>query len=1172
MANTPREHPAYILFGVDWTPAKGSIVKGLQRQLDDAELQDALSTGRVQPTPRFVYTPLGYDGKQVGILTVPVEKDGPYTPVKDYEGLQAGAVYYRRGTQNQRATSAELKRIFAWFAGKYFASDEQQDDAWRQLFDAVHHFDPARTYILVADRIPPQAAESLYALGVPPWRAVIDFDPDSDISGLLSCIEGTLQNHRVIHRTVRGEYTVQPQPGTHWFFARGLSGRQETLVDNSHLAWLRTYKAELGRQLERIAGVINPSPAVALVLWSNNTLGKHLRTLIEELLGAFGDAVEIVIVSNDDLSFGVLDEEQGITFVKMGLRSLCGGLRVHFTDLNGPSEERYVLPTSSGSQIEIDRSDWLWLNQDIELLHRSVGVSGEDDAIEYRLGAEISWRNLHLRHDCDRDITAALRARVEADLKRRLTVRVNLYHEPGGGGTTVGHRLAWELHNTFPVGILKNYTPTETAARIRKLQALTESTVLIIIDGGQHAERDISDLYEILNAEKIPTVLVQILRRFQRQRQGKRQFWLNGRLSETEADRFRNVYSQAVPTKRLELAELARRHEHQQRNAFFFGLTAFGKNFRGLQGYVKGRTANLTDEQRRILVYLSMAHYYGQQSIPAQAFTSLLKISRSKTVALDAVFTDSARPALDLLVANQKGEWRTSHQLIAQEITQQVLSPVGSRIPEGVWRQNLTSWGKDFASFCRGDNQITSDRFLELVHRVFIYRDNVEVLGTERAGRNRFAQLIDDIPSSHGKREVLNHLIDLFPLEAHFHAHLGRFLSLNDENEKALECIDLAVSLQPNDHVLHHMKGMVLRHWMKAETRTEKSIDHCVAIAEKASESFEAARILRPDHEHGYISEVQTLIDLIDGVGRRKENLIRDLLTRPGTNPFLQGAVEKAEDLLDRVQHLHAGESLSDYAIRCRASLERIYGNYPGALQAWDSLLSRPEVAKPSVRRQIVWTLLRRSDGAWGRLTPKEINRMQRLLEDNLEEEVNDSTSLRLWLRVIRQVSSPPSLDSIIEKVSYWKVNTGALDAVYYLYVLHTLDALNGSIQGAKDAEQVLEECRRLAQFRRDRTRSFEWIGSGEGIGALIHQSLLGEWEDDFWGATESLVRIRGRIKEIGGPQRGLIEMRSGVEAFFVPGRSGFHSGRDENAPVDFHLGFSYDGPRAWNVQRTEVK
>jgi hypothetical protein len=123
-------------------------------------------------------------------------------------------------------------------------------------------------------------------------------------------------------------------------------------------------------------------------------------------------------------------------------------------------------------------------------------------------------------------------------------------------------------------------------------------------------------------------------------------------------------------------------------------------------------------------------------------------------------------------------------------------------------------------------------------------------------------------------------------------------------------------------------------------------------------------------------------------------------------------------------------------------------------------------------------------------------------------------------------------------------------DAAYYLYVLHSLRALDGSAQAVADTERALDECRVLGRFRRDRTRSFEWIGPGEGIQRLVHQSRLGEWKENFWGATEALARLSGRIASIDGPQKGSVELPCGIDAFFVPGRAGFHFGRDENAPV----------------------
>lgn len=64
MANTPREQSAYIVLGVRWTPESGATVVGLQKQFDDVDFQNAFRRDRVQPSPRFTYSPLRCSGNQ----------------------------------------------------------------------------------------------------------------------------------------------------------------------------------------------------------------------------------------------------------------------------------------------------------------------------------------------------------------------------------------------------------------------------------------------------------------------------------------------------------------------------------------------------------------------------------------------------------------------------------------------------------------------------------------------------------------------------------------------------------------------------------------------------------------------------------------------------------------------------------------------------------------------------------------------------------------------------------------------------------------------------------------------------------------------------------------------------------------------------------------------------
>ena len=1175
LANTPREESAFVVFGIDWSPEKGSVVVGLNQQLDDSELQDQFTSARIQPRPRFTYYPLRLDGRQVGVLEVPITHGGPFTAVDDYAfvkntaKIQGGAVYYRRGTQNARATGGDLSRINSWFASGIRGDSNLWDtDAWRQFLDGVRRFEPGRCYILAADCLRGAPGVPLDALGLQPWRAVIDFDPESDVAGLLSQVAATLKTRRVIHRSVDENDTVAPDPATHWYFARGLEGRRDSVQLGNHVSWLKTHKRPLTRQLERIANAISPMPVLVLAIWTDADSGKFLRTLIEEMHAAFGESVEVVVVS-ETARLASAVQENGGTHVHMSFKDLFRGLEVLHSKQQGAGRTGAVLPSQSGAPLELQAEDALWLSEDLELVHLGRGVDGSDDAREYRIGGEISWRNLNLKHDCERDIAPAVLQRVTQDLQSRQVTRVNLYHAPGAGGTSVGRRVAWDVHRTFPVAILRALTSDATAEKVGRVFGVTGHSVLVVIDGGSHAERDIDDLYNRLRANNTPAVLLQVLRRFDRQKVGPRQFWLDDRLSDEESDRFRNVYSQAVPARKLVLDAIAGRHG-RTRSAFFFGLAAFEDDYRGLRQHVAARIpSEVTETQKRILVYIAIAYYYGQQPVPAQTFAMLLGLPMSKKLVFRDAFAGPSSRVLELLVETADDRWRASHQLVALQILRKELTPSNVQAAVDVWRQRLSQWSKEFIDFCRAEGHPQSERLLELVRRVFIYRDNVEVLGTERASLTRYAQLIEDIPSPQGRVEVLQYLTARFPGEAHFHSHLARLLSQGGEYKRALECADYAIELQPGDQVLHHMRGMVHRQQMRMSIDARADLSEVTRLAKLAAESFSDARYHRPEAEHSYVSEVQTLISLVDYAGKGTRDVVREVLAQSRTDPFIRTALERADELLDQVRHLYGGEKPSHYVGDCRARLARFYGDYERALQAWDNLLARQDVDRPPIRRQIVWTLLRRRGEVWNALRNNELRRVTTLLEENLQEDSNDSTSLRLWLRAVRLPPVAASLDHVIERVSYWKANTNSWDAAYYLYVLHMLRALQGSTQGAADAERALDECRGLTRFRRDRTRSFEWLGNGDGIGSLVHQSRLGEWEGDFWGDTCALARVEGRIKSIDGPQKGVVEVRGAVDAFFVPARAGFYEGRDANVAVDFYLGFSYDGPRAWDVRRS---
>lgn len=1175
MANTPREETSYIVLGVRKNNDGSVELLGLDRNLDGANLQSQIDE-RVYPVPVFTYEELPYKGKTFGVIAIPPEKNGPYLMTINFNtSLRKDTIYFRRDSKNDKAKPEDTYKIMTWFktGNAYPAVLQHRIPQWENFIEAVHSFEQSRRYVLITGLFRNENPDIISAIGRVPWAWVLDLDHESQSFGLLKAVKTQIEAHRSLHYVVAGNRpTLNLDRGTYWFFARGKEGQETTLATGSWKDWKTRYGIEIQEQFKELAKTSKPLPVTCVVLWFETNLINHLKSCLEAALSAFEDTVEFVFVTKHPTDLDAVVEDFEATSVDISLQQLCSGLQVLLSSPAPTEEDQYLLPGSEAAPCPVDLKDQNWLEEELDIIHLNVGKvspDGRDVPRDFLRGAEITWYELNHRYDVDRDDTEKLKRRVEFELANKRTVRVNLYHEHGAGGTTVARRILWDLHRNYPCAVLlHNKKAAETAERLFRIASLTEQAVLLLIDSAQITGRQVDDLYDYLRSQHIPVVILQVLRRFKPPKP-----YLKAELKIDEVRRLIEKLSQTEPQKRGELERLITSSDKRNRTAFFIGLQTFGRDFIRLEEYVSNPLSALTSVQRQILVFLALAHHYAQTTLRGQVFAELLNIPKNRTVKLEEIFSEEVR--YYLLIEEQRGIWRTAHDLIAIEILEQILCPDETERMERkrLLRDTLANVAISFAKFCRGTSTIPSEEMLEIVRRTFIYRDNSELLGTEKSWQPQFSQLIEDIPISTGKLRVLEELTKLYPEEAHFWAHLGRFYAIPSEMcnyERALECIDIAISINPErDPVIHHMKGIAIRRQIQGYIGQRAELEEVVKLAERASESFEKSRDIKPDSEHGYISELETLISVLEYAGSQYGGVL-EYLKRQKVHPFLRDAFDRAEDLLEQVRQLREGEGgTSLYEEQCRAKLDNLYERHDQALRIWDSLLNRSDANRPPLRRQIIRTYLARPtvNRSWDKLTPKDSERIINLLQSNLDEDPNNSKDLRLWLQAIRQAKNPPSIESVIERVTYWKTKCGTLEATYYLYVLWAIQTLQNFALAREEANRYLEECRQLTRYRRNRTISFEWLSNRSGVKMLIHHLALGRWspDKDFWETTDYLKRERGYIRRIIGQQSGEIEVK-GLRAFFVPGRS--HTiGRSENQLVDFYLGFSYEGLRAWDVK-----
>ena len=123
LVNTPREGDAHIVLGVKKQLDGSSELLGLDKAIDDADLQ-GVAASHLDQVPRFSYRPMRYRGVLLGLISIPADQQYPVSPrATRGDGFVEGSIYFRRGSQNATASMLEQERIWAWFRGETSSVD-----------------------------------------------------------------------------------------------------------------------------------------------------------------------------------------------------------------------------------------------------------------------------------------------------------------------------------------------------------------------------------------------------------------------------------------------------------------------------------------------------------------------------------------------------------------------------------------------------------------------------------------------------------------------------------------------------------------------------------------------------------------------------------------------------------------------------------------------------------------------------------------------------------------------------------------------------------------------------------------------------------------------------------------------------------------------------------------
>lgn len=1027
------------------------------------------------------------------------------------------------------------------------------------LLDATSEFNGRKTVIAVVGEGGLRDPELLSGQ---PWDLVVEFDPATDEGGAFSQRRREGHDHRLVTHTQETSFAKNT---TVWLAANGLDGVAS--VPEDPRAWRIACLPAVQALLDQLARS-SSRPACLCVLGDT---GLKARAVVEAALDVYESRLELLVIAEGDVA-GLA--EYGTKIERLDPSDALAALPDRG---ERPSNRAPTIPGRDGP-VELPEQRLAWFEEVGELVHSEIGHAMEresplDEAF-YR-GAQIDWLELSLGADIAHELTTPLAAQIREDLARAGVQRILLDHHPGAGGTTLARRLAWELRTEFPTLVVERIDEARALVdRILGLHDLTDNPVFVVVEATP--DPVVERAYSSLRSSSTPTVLL-IVRRGAAEDDAPsgpttgsaRSFHLGPIDSAERRKEFADLFAAGVPSRAAELQRLARRNVPVV--PFLFGLTAYESNYVGLDGHVERSLERASDRERDALARIALVHRYAGVPTPAEMLASALEAPAYEPVDVEGALGEET---LTLLVEERAGEWRTAHQLIAQEVLRQALAPSDADTAgEDAWRIGLRGLAGALIDETAEEFGATLPRDARYVlARLFIAREKRTLIASDR---EQFSELLSDIPGNDSRVETLHQLAKTFPEEPHYWAHYGRLLSYEmGDYPRALEAVNRAIDLRDDDDALHHMRGMVLRAEAREIERNREQLDdrelerRYREVVDEARGAFEVATELNDISEYGHVALIQLCVEAIE-LGKRLSGAASyaEFLAQP-TARYYRDLLGEAEEAIEAIDEIRAGDSASLASARVEARLNDVYDDFSKLLQGWRNLLDRNDVDKGPVRRHLVHAYRKRAGGTWSAMGRDDRDRAVRLLEENLADDPRDTRSLIAWLRLSRL--RPTALDQAAERISLAIHDRAVVqrELRFYDYVVSALLALEGRQSAVADYERKVHRSKTTAETFARRREIHEWYANGSGLGRLAHRSDLLEWDRTPKGPDpERLSRIEGRLALVRSPQAGEVAFGPTLRAFCKPGPAGLVDA-DVNTKVSFLLGFSYDGPIAWGLMR----
>ena len=261
-------------------------------------------------------------------------------------------------------------------------------------------------------------------------------------------------------------------------------------------------------------------------------------------------------------------------------------------------------------------------------------------------------------------------------------------------------------------------------------------------------------------------------------------------------------------------------------------------------------------------------------------------------------------------------------------------------------------------------------------------------------------------------------------------------------------------------------------------------------------------------------------------------------------------------------------EELDQLEIRIR----QLTSNLEDTISLWENYVNTvSSTNKTQARRILAHAYIRQMERSDNKDNEQDtLKKVIKLMEDNMVEESQHAGNIRLWFEAIRKYKVENQETLIIDainKLNRWIVLTDSVEAHYYRFVLKFIQAINGSSLAEADLPKLLRELKQKSMNLYNRTVPQHWLVN-EGIGLSMLYSNSRSKKDSV-SEDEMAKKMRlivGRISNNYVNESHAYINYHGTEVYFNPSATKGEIDKSKiNQRVKFGIGFSYDGPRAYN-------